>query len=65
MTSKYTKWCLVSLIPREMQSKTTVRYYLVPVRMAITKNARTSSAEDLLHHVRPTASDNYAVHLKI
>jgi hypothetical protein len=56
MAEKHLKKCLASLIIREMQIKTTLRFHFIPVRMAKIKNLGNSRSlrgcgerETLLH----------------
>jgi hypothetical protein len=44
MAEKHLKKCSTSLIIREIHIKTTLRFYLIPVRMAKLKNSGTADA---------------------
>ena len=54
ITKKHMKGCSTSLITREMQIKTTMRYHFTPVRMAIIKNLQTINAGEGVEKREPS-----------
>jgi hypothetical protein len=56
--NKYMKRCSASLAIKEMQIKTTLRFHLIPVRMAITKNTTNASENAIKHKPLYTVGGN-------
>ena len=56
IANKYMKEFSTTLIIREMQIKTTMRYHLTPVRMAIIKNLQTINAGEGVEKSEPSCT---------
>ena len=56
MANKHMKRCSTSLIIREMQIKTTKRYHLTPIRMAIIKKSTTINAGEGMEKREPSCT---------
>ena len=54
MANRYMKRCSSLLIIREMQIKTTMRYHLIPVRMAMIKSLQITNAGEGVEKREPS-----------
>ena len=56
IANKHMKKCSTSLIIRQMQVKTTMRYHLTPVRMVTTNNLQTMNAGEGVEKREPSCT---------
>ena len=61
-SKKHIKRCSTSVIFREMQIKTTMRYHLTPVRMATSKNLQTINAGEGVEKREPSYTVDGNIH---